>query len=63
MPSDLLRCPECGAALDCYSDQMTHWEWHRNQRARLTELEGRIEVLERVAATDRTLEQEAMERE
>jgi hypothetical protein len=31
--------------LDCYSDQMTHWDWHRNQRARLSELERRIEAL------------------
>lgn len=45
MSIDLLRCAECGAALDCYSDQMTHWDWHRNQRARLSELERRIEAL------------------
>ena len=51
MPSDLLCCRECGATLE-YTTQMEHWDWHRTQRARLSELERRIEALEQEPTFD-----------
>lgn len=54
MTSDLRRCAECGAALEDSDATMAHWDWHRDFRARLRELEGRVEELEleRAAAID-----------
>ncbi len=58
---ELLTCPECVAALDCYSDQMIHEDWHRSQRARLTELEDRIDELGRATGLDDVWLQRKME--
>lgn len=63
MSLDLLRCAECGAALAYHGDQMTHWDWHRNQRARLTEMERRIAALERQRHEEADARREALERE
>lgn len=60
--SNPLLCRECGATLD-YVTQMEHWDWHRNQRARLSELEGRIEALERQHHEEADARREALERE
>lgn len=61
MSSDLRTCPECGAALDSVSAQMEHWDWHRNMRSRLSELEVRIDALGRATGLDAVWRQQELE--
>lgn len=60
--SSFRDCAECGAVLGSVDRQMRHWDWHRSQRARLTQLEQRIEQLGAAAGLRDDWEREERER-